>query len=140
MVLQNFKIDGQNIGITCGSLDIDLHNEYDFAGFNYNVLLRQLTVDWNLGKGDWVGEDLPVKLMLKFHEVNFLQIVKNESREFRKDDKCLDNIGFANLEMRDDYISFIEKQTAVDNDIILIFLNEQTIRVNAESVELIFEG
>src|SRR3569833_2898668 len=102
MVLKNSKVDDQNIGFVIGDIELDLHNCYHFIGFHYDVVLRQLSVSWKVGQGAWIGDELPARLMLKFNEVNFLQITKKEAAEFREDDGTLDNIGFADLEMRND--------------------------------------
>lgn len=137
MKLLNFSFSPGYIELVSGGKDFDLHNEYEFISFHYNVQLRELIVNWQISNGEWVRKDQPKKLTIKFNEVAYLQIVKNEAKDFREDDKCLDIIGYANYDMRNDFESFLEKQMAQDNDIIMIFLNQQTIRVNAESVELI---
>jgi len=109
MVLKNFSIDGSNTGFNIGGVEIDLHNCYQFTGFHYDVALRQLIVDWRVDTGDWIADGLPAKLALKFFEVDFLQVTKKEAREFRHDDKTLDIIGFASLDMRSDDESFMQK-------------------------------
>jgi len=139
--LQNFSLDlVQNIGVIKGETDFDLHNDYNLESFHYDVLSSELTVNWQIDEGDWIQPSLPRKLTLKFHNISFLQIIKNETDDDKSDDGCLEMIGLSDYNMRSDYKSVLAKQTSANNDIILIFLNGQSIRVNAESVELILEA
>ncbi|HVX50035.1 MAG TPA: hypothetical protein VHB48_07750 [Chitinophagaceae bacterium] len=138
MMLKNFEIDfHQNIGFNFNGIKIDLHNDYNFESFNYNVALRQLAVQWQISNGDWVRKSLPTTLQLIFYNVSYLQIVKKEVDDYRHDDTTLERIGYATADMRNDFDSVIIGQTSTDDDIIIFFLNDQSIRINAESVELI---
>jgi hypothetical protein len=139
MKLINFKIDNDNIALTTADYYLDLHNNYDLVSFEYRVKKRQFRISWLKNNGSWVDENLPKKLNLNFINTSFPKIKENEKDEFIEDDNRLDTIGFSEIDIRDNMNSWLIKKTEDNSDdMILIFLNGQTIKVNSETVELEF--
>lgn len=137
MKLTNFKISSFNIAFETTDYYLDLHNNYGFISFEYKVKDRQFQISWSKSIGGWVDEKLPKKLNLNFINTSFLKIKENEASEFIADDSCLDAIGFADINMRDDMISWLAKpEENNDYDLLLIFYNGQTVKINAEIAQL----
>ncbi|MBL0125469.1 MAG: hypothetical protein IPP88_23345 [Betaproteobacteria bacterium] len=55
MQLHDFQL--ANIDLEIGDDVYDLHNNFDFRGFSYDVATRQLTLRWTRGIGEWVPND-----------------------------------------------------------------------------------
>ncbi|SRR6266498_3320864 len=137
MKLINFEIANDNIALTLGDYYFDLHNIYDFISFEYRVAKKQFFILWERNDGNWVEKNLPKNLKLNFSNTSFLKIKENEKDEFVKDDSCLDAIGFAEISVRENMDSWLCEGLEDDkSDMILIFLNGQTIKINAETVGL----
>jgi hypothetical protein len=52
----------------------DLHNDFDFTGYRYSEVDCVLSLNWVLGKGDWVRSGQPTSLRLQFEGVSFFEI------------------------------------------------------------------
>lgn len=137
MKLVNFKISPDNIAFETSNHYLDLHNNYDLISFMYEVKDRQFQISWSKSMGNWVDEKLPKKLNLYFINTSFLKIKENEKIEFIADDNCLDIVGFAETNMREDMNSWLTTPIK-DNryDLLLIFLNGQAIKINADVAQL----
>ncbi len=137
MKLINFKIANDNIALTTSDYYFDLHNNYDLLSFEYQVKKRKFWISWIKSDEDWVDKRLPYKLKLEFTNTSFLKIKENEKDEFIKDDNCLEAIGFAECNMRDNMDSWLSEWREDDNyDLIFIFINGHAIKINAETAEL----
>ena len=54
----NFKIY-ENYAAQIDDSIFDLHNNFDFVGFKYDIILRQLVLSWKKNHGDWVPTNDP---------------------------------------------------------------------------------
>ncbi|HEY5823376.1 MAG TPA: hypothetical protein VIT44_03365 [Cyclobacteriaceae bacterium] len=97
----NFKIKNI-VEIAFKDKHIDLHNNFDLVGFNYELDSRLLTIEFKKSKGDWVPDSEFEKLLFTHHNVFFLNIgYDNETYEFPNDDKCIAGISFVNSSERE---------------------------------------
>ena len=67
----NFDIK-ENHAIEIAGRHIDLHNNFDFVGFDYNVADREIKLQWKKTNGDWVDKNEFSSLVLTHKGVTFL--------------------------------------------------------------------
>ena len=58
MKLTNFNIDSAQIGLIFSGLYLDVHNNYEFRGFNFDNLSKQLHLTWTRSHEKWASEKL----------------------------------------------------------------------------------
>ncbi|MDP4208553.1 MAG: hypothetical protein Q8928_07040 [Bacteroidota bacterium] len=116
---------------------IDLHNNFDFVGFDYNIANRQLKLSWTKSKGNWVDKDELINLVLVHNSVTFLTITDQDENSSFEDDSCLGEITFFPSTAREVNDSIVPQQKPNDGDDILYFFeNGQAIRIHCEQIEL----
>jgi len=132
----NFDIK-DNIALKFEGHYIDLHNNFKFIGFDYNVNERELKMSWTKSNGDWVKENELSSLILTHKLITFLTITYPERKENFDDDKCLGEITFFPSSSREINDSMTNQAKPNDEDDILYFFeNGQFIIINCEQVEL----
>ena len=134
----NFELE-DNIAIKFNGRYIDLHNNFDFIGYKYDISFRQITLKWTKSKGDWVQENEFNSLQLTHSNVSFLTIsYDNTQYEFPDDDKCLSFVSFFPSTDRATNNGFIEQVKPNEtDDIIYSFETEHFIRIGCKKIELI---
>jgi len=136
-MISNFELE-DSIAINYYGRHIDLHNNFEFIGYEYNVSIRQIILRWTKSKGDWVQEKEFNRLEFIHSNVSFLAIsYDNINYEYPNDDKCLCFISFYPSGDRVTNNGFIEqiKPTEAD-DIIYSFETEHFIRIGCDKIEL----
>ncbi|MBE7176706.1 MAG: hypothetical protein INR69_09895 [Mucilaginibacter polytrichastri] len=132
----NFDII-DNYAIEINGRLIDLHNNFDFVGFDYRVVEREITLHWKKSKGDWVNKHEISNLMLTHIGVSFLEAIEHEQNSIRDEKTCLSEITFFPSAEREIDDCFIPKRRPnSDDDIIYFFVNGLTIKIHCEQVEL----
>ena len=134
----NFKIE-TNSALTHEGKHIDIHNNFDFIGYDHNIADRQLKLFWTKSSGDWVSEDELPKLTLIHFNVSYLSIkYDNKKYEFPNDDKCLGEISFFPSSKREINNAHIPQDLPKDgDDIIYIFETEHFIRIGCEKIAIV---
>jgi len=94
METTNFQIAKDNIALETGEKYLDLHNCYDFTGFRYSVLDREIELKWAKTQADWVPADHPKQVLLRIHEVSFLKVRARDKEIPFTEDGCLEFMGF----------------------------------------------
>jgi len=90
---RNYKIN-QSIYIEDDSGEYDLHNDYDFKGLHYSIEGRILVLKWSRTGGEWVNQDMPMALSIKFSGVSeFRFMPRDKDIPFTEDD-CLNSFGY----------------------------------------------
>jgi len=136
----NFRIE-DNYALTYKGQHIDLHNNFNFIGYNYIVADRQLTLTWTKLIGEWVSENELSRLTLIHSNVFFINI-NYDSKEYQypEDDNCLGNISFFPSSYRQINNSHTSQDTPNDgDDVIYYFETESYIRVGCDRIELKIE-
>ena len=132
----NFDIT-QNNALTIEGRHIDLHNNFDFVGFDYKVADREIKLHWKKSSGDWVDKNEFSSLVLTHSEVTFLNVINQDEKSTYEDDSCLGEITFFPSTAREINDSIIPQSKPNDSDdIIYMFENGQRIRIHCELVEL----
>ena len=136
MNLENFAVSEDNISVIYNDEYLDLHNNYDFIGHQYNVSKRSIVLNWVKGKGDWVNENDPNQVNLVFTDV-YLFKSKERDNEIPFKDDCVSNIGF----LWNDLIEQMEGYTTHEpknecNHLNIEFESGMALKVGAKSSHL----
>ena len=124
MKLLNFNVGDDFISVMKDEVYHDLHNNFDFTGYSYDVVSKEFKLVFKRGNGDWIQNKGIEGLTFKFIGVSFLKIKEGDSTEYPDDESCLDGIGFNVEEMRSDMDSFLaSNQFQDDYDMVFMFVS-----------------
>jgi hypothetical protein len=134
----NFQIE-EHYALICEGRHIDLHNNFDFIGYEYDVASGQIILKWTKSKGVRIKENEFRNLHLIHTHVTYLTIsYDNKILEFPDDEKCLSDVSFFPSEDRQTnnrvVLQEIPKET---DDIIYLFQTEHFIRIGCDKIELV---
>ena len=134
----NFELE-DSIALKFAGRYIDLHNNFDFIGYEYDISIRQIILKWTKSKGAWVIEGEFSTLGLIHKNVSFLTIsYDNLQYKYPNDDKCLSFISFFPSSDRLTNSGFIDQFSPAENDdIIYSFETEHFIRIGCDKIELV---
>lgn len=134
----NFKIT-DNSALNYDGRHIDLHNNFDFIGFDYDVRNKEFVLNWIKCNGDWVGKDEFDRLTIIHKAVTYLKITEIDDKSSFEDDICLGDISFFPSSARELNDSIVpQSRPNKGDDILYFFENGQLIRIHCELVELKF--
>jgi hypothetical protein len=132
----NFEIT-DNYALNYEGRHIDLHNNFDFAGLDYNVINREIKLHWKKANSDWVDKNEVSSLVLTHIGVTFLSLIGQEEKSTYEDDRCLVEITFFPSTERAINDSIVPQPKPNDGDDILYFFeNGQLFRIHCEQIEL----
>jgi len=135
-MILNFNIT-DNQALSFEGRYIDLHNNFDFVGFDYNVKDREIRLNWKKSVGNWIAENELSSLVLIHKSVTFLKIIEQDEKSNYDDDSCLEEITFFPATAREINDSIVPKSKPNDDDDVLYFFgNGQCIRIHCEQIEL----
>jgi len=132
----NFDI-ADNHALNFEGRHIDLHNNFDFAGFDYNVADREIKLNWKKSNGDWVDKNEFSSLVLTHRAVTFLKVIDQDEKSNYEDDSCLGEISFFPSTAREFEDSIIPQSKPNDGDDIKYFFESgQIIIIHCDQIEL----
>lgn len=132
----NFDIV-ENYALSYEARHVDLHNNFDFTGFAYDVKNRELKLSWIKANGDWIDKNEVAGLVLVHKAVTYLTVSDQDEQSTYNDDSCLGEISFFPSTAREINDSIIPQAKPKDGDDILYFFeNGQQIRVHCDEIEL----
>lgn len=132
----NFDII-DNHALTVPGQHIDLHNNFDFVGFDYNIADRVINLHWKKSSGDWVDKNEFSSLVLTHKTVTYLKVIDQDENSTYEDDSCLDEITFFPSTAREINDSIVPQSKPNNGDDILYFFeNGQRIRIHCKQIEL----
>jgi hypothetical protein len=138
-MITNFTIT-QNYALDLKGKHLDLHNDFDFAGFSFDNTNRHLTLKWIKGQGDWVPTDNPSVLKLAIEEVSYLKILpRNESDPFTEDTCVMDISYYPSSDRQEDELLMDKDIPDTSDDLIVRFQGGQVIRVKGNSIHCLIE-
>ena len=133
----NFQLI-ENYGLNCENRHIDLHNNFNFIHFEFNIETMTLVLKWVKSPSDWVQEDELPHLALLHKNVSYLNVSPRDPEMPLSEDSCLSNVTFFPSSSRDISDSIFDKSFPNgDDDILYMFQSGQVIRVHCEEIELI---
>ena len=130
----------QNYAIHFADKHLDLHNNFDFKSFSFDIDTRTLTLNWKSKNAKWVPLDNPSNLSLRVIDVEYLKVVPRDSETPFTEDNCLSDLTYypSSERQEDDCVSYQESPTT-DDDIIFKFQSEQMIRVKGSEISVSIE-
>jgi hypothetical protein len=132
----NFDIT-DNYALNFEGRHIDLHNNFEFVGFDYNVADREIKLYWKKSNGDWVDKNEFSSLVLTHITVTFLKVIDQDEKSNYEDDSCLGEISFFPSTAREFEDSMIPQSKPNDGDDIKYFFeNGQQIIIHCDQIEL----
>jgi len=132
----NFDII-DNYALNFQGLHIDLHNNFDFVGFDYKVDQREVKLTWNKTNGEWVDKNELSQIILTHTGVDYLKIIEQDENSILQDDNTLGEISFFPSTAREINDSIIPQQKPNElDDILYSFENGQVIRIHCDRIKL----
>ncbi len=132
----NFDIK-DNHAIEFAGRHIDLHNNFDFVSFDYNVSDREIKLHWKKSSGDCVDENEFSSLVLTHKVVTFLRVIEREEKSIYEDDSCLGEITFFSSTAREINDSVIPQIKPNDgDDILYLFESGLQIKIHCQEIQL----
>ena len=117
---------------------IDLHNNFHFVGFAYDVSLDTFVINFKKGIGTWIPEDELEAVKFLHRKISFLNIHSITENAYPEDAKTLSEITFYPSSERNENNNFMERNTPDPaDDLIYSFLQGKLIRINCEEVTLL---
>ena len=136
----NFKII-ENYALELNGKHLDLHNNFDFAGFSFDVRSRQLLLKWMNSEERWVPAGNPQGLELTVNEVSFLRVTPRANEFPFTEDTCLMDITYyPSSERQEDENVIWQELPNPNDDLILRFQSGQIIRVKGENIQCDLES
>jgi hypothetical protein len=129
MKLDGFKL--HSIYLDRGGESFDLHNCYDFIGFDYDISSRTLRLRWTPSTYAPPGERRPITVT--FQQVtHFSAQPRDRQIPFTQDD-CLSDVCFVLPDAHTDECFSTESTPTSDLHYVFSFMSGFAIRVHAES-------
>jgi len=132
-VRSTFQID-QTIAIVIGDLYLDLHNSFDFIGYEYKSSEKIARLEWRRGDGNWISKELPEKLILSFKGVTNFAAQRRDGAMPFTEDNCLANITFLPAGLEDNFAAICPGHRSDDEHLSFAFQSGAGVKVWAESV------
>ena len=130
----NFKLKDHH-AIELGGHHLDLHNVFDFAGFEFDNNTKVIVLKWSRGKGEWVPENAPKELTLTIENVNYIQLLPPDTDALSSDDACLlDFTYFPSNEREQNEHLTLQSYPEEGDDMIFTFVSGRVIRVGGDKV------
>lgn len=130
-MLTTFQIT--EIELIADGVIYDLHNNFDFIGYEYQSAQKEVWLRWRRGDGKWVPKDTPASLTLRFTGVsNFATRRRDDEMPF-SEDTCLANMTFSPPEFADDFDAVFGGFRRPDEHLTLIFQSRAALKIWAEN-------
>lgn len=132
-MLSTFTLD-QTIAIVAGEAYYDLHNCFDFVGFEYRSSEKKARLEWQRGAGDWVSQELPKKLVLCFSGVVNITVQRRNDEMPFTEDSCLESITFLPPALSDNFGAVCSGGRFDDEHLSIEFRSGSGVKIWADSV------
>ena len=128
---QNFELK-DCIYIAFEKALLDLHNDYNFEGFDKTDV--SITLSWRLGIGDWVNQHQPKKVELVIGGVRKFEQVSGRKDADEVDQVTLDEIAYLTDDDWCDGPFTTPHKPEINWDWVFIFESDMWLTINAETV------
>jgi hypothetical protein len=129
MKLRDFELE--DIEIIVGEQVYDLHNNYKFQGFTFDVNSRELTLNWVCGIGEWIPKGSPSKITISASEVSFLSVSPRKQDAPYSEDDCLNCVMVVEHNQNTEDCYSISNPVAEELHYVFEFMSGFSIRVQA---------
>ncbi len=115
---------------------LDLHNNFEFIGYENDKNSDNIHIYFEKSAGDWVPATEVNKLIFTLRNVNYMHTIAPDEA-LMCDDYCLSGITYFYHDDREENFSYLDKELpGPQDDIIFTFESDRVIRANCESVTL----
>jgi len=121
---KNFAVD-QAIGLSCEGHYFDLHNCYDFQGFDFDVAGKTFYLNFTRSSGS--QQDLKQKVSIKFVGIDAFELSDDF---FRHINRNLSELGYKSADDRDHDWLVGEDKSSPQDHLFFRFEADQYIRVH----------
>jgi hypothetical protein len=129
----NFQIQ-QNIALVVDGNYYDLHNNFDFIGFEYRPTEKVARLEWRRGEGNWIPKNAPAKIILVFSDVTNLAVKRRDDKTPFSEDSCLENITFTPPDSEDQYDVIFPEYRSDDEHLSFGFMSGAGLKIWAKDV------
>lgn len=128
-----------SIYIVANNTELDLHNDYDFASVEYNVVSKAVKLVWLRAEGNRVSRDLPNRVTLTCSGVTHFESIPGDSSLSQSDRICLSSVGYCTDEEwgRDQF--WVELTPEPSWAWSFQFQSKQELRIRGEVASVEFE-
>lgn len=137
MILTNFKVNFEQAGLDFNGQILDLHNNFDFRGYDHDITANQLQLTWTRSHEDWAKETI-CGFILVFRSLTFLKIRGHDYLTPYKEIFNLSDIGFLTPDLRNDFDSFLESKNITDkDDLNICFQSDLAFKIGCNYADLV---
>ncbi len=90
---RDFEIQ-RSIYIVQPPFTLDLHNDFEFTGFEYSVERREVLLSWRRRADEWVPAGSPASVRVAFSEVSEFRFLPRDAELPFTEDDCLSTWGY----------------------------------------------
>ncbi|MDT8397061.1 MAG: hypothetical protein RQ899_00390 [Pseudomonadales bacterium] len=138
MNLKNFKIAADRTAFEREGEYYDLHNCYDFVGFHYEALKKQLSFDWKIKVSETKSTHGADVICLVVNEAYFFELVEQGRDMKNTEHDRLSSVGFLWHGLFEEMgVCFSHQPDEASTHLMLEFESGLAIKVKGESVTLI---
>lgn len=130
---KDFVIDN-SIAFEGENFYYDIHNCYTVKAIELEKVNKQLRIVFEKVQGDWVKEKDPQFIELRFDNVINFETSLTFSENSSKD---VGEIGYKDKDDYDYEYFHTEKQSTEDDDFFLRFVNDDYVRVFADTIQIV---
>jgi hypothetical protein len=134
----SFNLDGTT-AVVADAVHFDLHNNYDFIGYEYHPSEKLARFDWRRGKGEWVPQNTPVTFSLLFDGVSNLAAARRDDEQPFSEDSCLAAITFLPSELNAEFGAVIPGHRSEREHLSLAFMSGAGIKIWSENANHEFQ-
>jgi hypothetical protein len=117
-----------------GNTYLDLHNNFDFIGFEYLLAEKSIIFKWKKSSGTWVPNNSPASVILIFSAVYLFKSKERDPEMPFSEDSCLDSIGFIGNDLIEEVNGFFSPEPAENQTHLNIsFTSGFAIKIGADS-------
>lgn len=137
-MIVNFEIEN-NYALSFNGKHIDLHNNFNFWGFEYDVTKMTAILRWEKSTEQWAIRETITGLSICHRNVTYMHVTPRDSEMPTTEDSCLKDITYLPIELRNNEDEFVlsSKLPEPNEDIVYRFQSEQCITINCHEIELI---
>lgn len=132
----NFQI-GSSDELKLSGRSIDLHNNFDFLGFEYRTDDMSAILRWRKTDGEWVRPDELQSVTIEHRSVSFMKVTERDPDLPPTEDGCLSSVTYYPSSDREGNDGICERVLPEDHDdIVYTFQSGQTIRIGCKEIKL----
>ncbi len=135
MIASNFTIK-ESIYLVYLNAEYDLHNDFDFEYYSYDVKKQRISLRWKKATGDWVSNNLPSDIEFDINGVSSFSVCSRRKDAPSVDDVCLEEIAYENDEEWCNGPFWVDSLPEKSWRWLFMFESDYWLTIDAESVSV----